>query len=82
MYTTGAASPYTVTYNHDFKDGYGPHNICIQCTTTNNAIDTFKFSIEQLPLNCDPILAPLTTQPTLFEFDYVSLGVGVTYDFE
>ena len=70
-----------MTYNQDFKDGYGPHDICIQCKVTNDAAGTFQFSIEQTPLNCDAILSAKAGAPASFTFDYVSAGAGHTYDF-
>ena len=55
------ASPYTLTYKQDFKNGYGAHEICLRCRVTNDGFDDFKFSIKQQPLNCDLILTPKFT---------------------
>ena len=55
---SGTSSPFILTYQQDFKDGFGPISLCIECRSTNDYLDTFTFSIQQTALNCDPSLVP------------------------
>ena len=38
-------SPFVLTYQQSFMNGYGPGLICIKCRATNDYFDTYSFSI-------------------------------------
>lgn len=37
--TGGSTTPYTLTYNVNILDGYGPSNVCVFASSTNGATD-------------------------------------------
>ena len=39
-------STFTLEYKQDFKNGYGPHDLCLRCRVTNDELDDFTFSIQ------------------------------------
>ena len=71
---SSTTTPYTMTYSQSFKNGYGPHSVCIQCKVTNDLIDTYTFTIEQLPLDCNSVL--VANAQTAITHPYVDGGVG------
>ena len=69
-----ATTPFTLTYKQDVQTGYGPHSVCVQCTATNNELDSFTFSNEQLPLDCIPPL--VANAQTAIIYPYVEGSTG------
>ena len=63
-----------MSYKQSFKDGFGPHSVCVQCKVTNDLVETYTFSIEQLPLDCNSVLVASTS--TSVTHPYVEGGTG------
>ena len=86
IFDNTVGTPYTLTYEKAFKNGYGPHTLCIECKATNNYIDQKKFTIEQKNLDCDPSLVQIPL-PNLFETPnlvkkaYVNTVTDLTFDY-
>ena len=55
-------------------EGYGPQSVCVECKVTNDYIDQYTFTIEQLPLDCNLVLVENTK--TAITHPYVEGGNG------
>ena len=53
-----STNPKSLSYSQSFigVTGYGPHLVCVHCKVTNDFIDQYTFTIEQLPLDCNNVL--------------------------
>ena len=69
-----ATTPQSLSYKQNVLIGYGPHSVCVQCKVTNDFIDQYTFSIEQLPLDCNNVL--VANAQTFITHPYVEGGSG------
>jgi hypothetical protein len=63
-----------MTYKQSILNGYGPQNVCAYCWITNGFSIEYTFSIEQLPLDCNPVL--VANAQAAIIYPYVEGGTG------